>query len=160
MLDAGRRQLTVPIFLGDSHRRDGRSRPAPPTTFPATLSTQLNAMNTKYFRIALLVGLWFPALGAWPRRLGRRRRRGIRTRRDLSRRRSCPTARCRRPTRTGNFIIGPTHKPAPEMTVADGVPRGEVFEFTMSSADSKIYPGIARERGDVWHARSGRTRRS
>ena len=46
----------------------------------------------------------------------------------------------------GNFIIGPTHEPAPEMTVADGVPRGEIFEFTMRSADSKIYPGIARER--------------
>ena len=47
----------------------------------------------------------------------------------------------------GNFIIGPTHNPATEMTVQPGVPQGTVFEFTMSSADSKIYPGIAREPG-------------
>ena len=45
----------------------------------------------------------------------------------------------------GNFIIGPTHNRAPEMSVQDGVPQGTVFQFTMSSADSKIYPGIARE---------------
>src|SRR5687768_10245524 len=47
----------------------------------------------------------------------------------------------------GNFIIGPTHPPAPEMTVRDGVPQGTVYDFTMSSADSKIYPGIARDQG-------------
>jgi enterochelin esterase-like enzyme len=46
----------------------------------------------------------------------------------------------------GNFIIGPTHKPAPEMTPSDEVPRGTVHELTMRSADSKIYPGIAREK--------------
>ena len=57
----------------------------------------------------------------------------------------------------GNFIIGPTHKPAPEMTVQDGVPQGTVFNFTMSSADSKIYPGIARDAGHVRHARSERS---
>jgi enterochelin esterase family protein len=45
----------------------------------------------------------------------------------------------------GNFILGPTHNPAPEMTVQEGVPQGEVFNFTMESTDSKIYPGIARE---------------
>jgi iron(III)-enterobactin esterase len=48
-------------------------------------------------------------------------------------------------TADGNFIIGPTHAPAPEMTVHEGVPQGNVFEFTMNSTDSKIYPGIARE---------------
>jgi len=47
----------------------------------------------------------------------------------------------------GNFILGPTHVPAPEMSVQPGVPQGTVFEFTMSSTDSKIYPGIAREPG-------------
>jgi len=47
----------------------------------------------------------------------------------------------------GNFIIGPTHNPVPEMTVQEGVPQGEVFNFTMESTDSKIYPGIAREPG-------------
>ena len=45
----------------------------------------------------------------------------------------------------GNFIIGPTHTPAPQMMMRDGVPRGTVHTFTMSSADSRIYPGIARE---------------
>src|SRR5438270_7635426 len=45
----------------------------------------------------------------------------------------------------GNFIIGPTHNPAPEMAANEGVPKGDVFEFTMESKDSKIYPGIARE---------------
>ncbi len=47
----------------------------------------------------------------------------------------------------GNFILGPTHAPAPEMSVPPGAPRGEVYEFTMSSADSAFYPGIAREPG-------------
>ncbi|MGA7858040.1 MAG: alpha/beta hydrolase-fold protein, partial [Terracidiphilus sp.] len=37
------------------------------------------------------------------------------------------------------------HNPAPEMTVQDGVPHGTVIEFTMNSADSKLYPGIARD---------------
>jgi iron(III)-enterobactin esterase len=45
----------------------------------------------------------------------------------------------------GNFILGPTHNPAPEMTAQEGVPQGTVSTFTMESADSKIYPGIARE---------------
>lgn len=45
----------------------------------------------------------------------------------------------------GNFVLGPTHNPAPESNVQQGVPQGTVIEFTMNSADSKIYPGIARE---------------
>jgi predicted alpha/beta superfamily hydrolase len=51
------------------------------------------------------------------------------------------------PARDGNFILGPTHPAAPEATEHDGVPRGSVYEFTMSSADSKFYPGIARDKG-------------
>jgi hypothetical protein len=51
------------------------------------------------------------------------------------------------PDADGNFIIGPTHNPAPEMTVQEGVPHGTVHNFTMSSADSRIYPGIARDAG-------------
>jgi hypothetical protein len=47
----------------------------------------------------------------------------------------------------GNFILGPTHTPAPETTVRAGVPKGTVYEFTMQSADSKLYPGIARDPG-------------
>ncbi len=50
-------------------------------------------------------------------------------------------------TEDGNFILGPTHSPAPEMTVKEGVPQGTVSTFIMESKDSKIYPGIAREPG-------------
>lgn len=45
----------------------------------------------------------------------------------------------------GNFIIGPTHHRAPEMVVNTNVPQGTVHRFTMNSADSKFYPGIARD---------------
>ncbi|HEV7991711.1 MAG TPA: alpha/beta hydrolase-fold protein [Gemmatimonadaceae bacterium] len=48
---------------------------------------------------------------------------------------------------SGNFIIGPTHPVAPEMIVKDDVPHGTVYNFTMSSADSRIYPGVARDSG-------------
>jgi hypothetical protein len=47
----------------------------------------------------------------------------------------------------GNFIIGPTYHRPPAMMVQTNVPQGTIYTFTMSSADSKIYPGIARERG-------------
>jgi iron(III)-enterobactin esterase len=50
------------------------------------------------------------------------------------------------PTADGNFIIGPTHPPAPGMTALD-LTHGDVIEFTMNSADSKYYPGIARDKG-------------
>ncbi len=46
----------------------------------------------------------------------------------------------------GNFIVGPTHPAAPEMKVQEGVPQGMVHELTLQSTDSKIYPGIAREK--------------
>jgi enterochelin esterase-like enzyme len=45
----------------------------------------------------------------------------------------------------GDFILGPTHPPASGMSKHPEVPQGKVYEFTMSSADSRIYPGIARE---------------
>ena len=45
----------------------------------------------------------------------------------------------------GNFILGPTHSPSPDTTVQEGVPQGTVYDFTMESTDSKIYPGIARD---------------
>ncbi|MEO5773806.1 MAG: alpha/beta hydrolase-fold protein [Sphingomicrobium sp.] len=47
----------------------------------------------------------------------------------------------------GNFIIGPTHPAAPEMAPRPDVPKGTVYTFTMRSADSRIYPGIARDPG-------------
>lgn len=49
------------------------------------------------------------------------------------------------PNVNGNFILGPTHTPAPEMTPREGVPKGDIIRFTMRSEDSKIYPGIARD---------------
>jgi enterochelin esterase-like enzyme len=47
----------------------------------------------------------------------------------------------------GNFVIGPTHAPAPEMAALPEGSQGTIHTFTMSSADSKIYPGIARVPG-------------
>ena len=49
----------------------------------------------------------------------------------------------------GNFIIGPTHAAAPEMQGSDprGELRGRVVEITMTSAESRFYPGIARDKG-------------
>jgi enterochelin esterase-like enzyme len=44
----------------------------------------------------------------------------------------------------GNFLIGPTYAPAPELTVVTGVPKGNVQQFSMESTNSKFYPGIAR----------------
>jgi len=45
----------------------------------------------------------------------------------------------------GNFILGPTHNPAPESSPQPDVPQGTVSQFTINSTDSKLYPGIARE---------------
>ena len=47
----------------------------------------------------------------------------------------------------GNFIIGPTHNAAPEMTPQAAVPQGTISSFIMNSTDSTIYPGIARDAG-------------
>ena len=49
------------------------------------------------------------------------------------------------PDSNGNFIIGPTHDPAPESGEQADVPQGTIYHFTMDSKDSRIYPGIARE---------------
>jgi hypothetical protein len=49
------------------------------------------------------------------------------------------------PDSNGNFIIGPTHDPAPESTVQANIPQGTIYHFIMDSRDSKTYPGIARE---------------
>jgi len=45
----------------------------------------------------------------------------------------------------GNFIIGPTYGRVSETVSNKDVPKGTIFEFTMDSTESKIYPGIARE---------------
>jgi enterochelin esterase-like enzyme len=49
------------------------------------------------------------------------------------------------PTVDGNFLIGPTYARAPELDVVSGVPQGRVQQFSMNSAESKFYPGIARD---------------
>jgi len=54
----------------------------------------------------------------------------------------CPAPAAVNADGNGDFNIGPTYKDAPEMTVAAGVPRGTVYKFTMSSATSKVYPGL------------------
>lgn len=51
------------------------------------------------------------------------------------------------PDEDGNFIIGPTHKKAAASSPKDGVPKGTIHNLTMKSQDSKMYPGIARDRG-------------
>lgn len=49
------------------------------------------------------------------------------------------------PDADGNFVLGPTHPAAPEMTALPNVPQGMVYTFTVESTESKLYPGIARE---------------
>ncbi len=51
------------------------------------------------------------------------------------------------PDQDGNFILGPTHVSSPETLFSPNVPHGTVTEFTLSSTDSKAYPGIARDAG-------------
>jgi enterochelin esterase-like enzyme len=51
------------------------------------------------------------------------------------------------PSTDGNFILGPAHPAAAESAARPDVPQGTVIEFTMTSKDSKRYPGIAREPG-------------
>jgi enterochelin esterase family protein len=46
--------------------------------------------------------------------------------------------------RDGNFVIGPTYATPRELEPAAGIPAGRVEQFTMESADSRFYPGIAR----------------
>jgi enterochelin esterase-like enzyme len=59
----------------------------------------------------------------------------------------------------GNFIIGPTHVPAPEMSpVAAGEPKGTIYKFTLHSTDSKFYPGIARDPRPSGTAQAGSNR--
>ncbi|HEX8916064.1 MAG TPA: alpha/beta hydrolase-fold protein [Humisphaera sp.] len=51
--------------------------------------------------------------------------------------------------RDGDFVIGPDYADAPELKVADGVPRGALTEFMMNSEDSEMYPGIAKGKPGV-----------
>ena len=49
------------------------------------------------------------------------------------------------PNAYGNFIIGPTHNPAPEMSASEDLAHGSICHITLQSTDSRLYPGIARE---------------
>ncbi len=51
------------------------------------------------------------------------------------------------PKANGDFIVGPTHTQAPEMSRNEAVPLGMIYNFTIESKDSKLYPGIARDAG-------------
>ena len=100
-------------------------------------------MNTAQLSIAIAIGLMQAAPPA-PRPTPPTRdpnTPGYVTAREL------PDGAIPAPDADGNFIIGPTHAPAPEAVAQEGVPQGTVYNFTMSSADSKIYPGIARDPG-------------
>jgi len=46
-------------------------------------------------------------------------------------------------------VIGPDYHDAPEVKAKEGVPVGELHKFTMDSADSKMYPGIAKGKPGV-----------
>ena len=48
----------------------------------------------------------------------------------------------------GNFILGPTHNPAPEMTVQEGVPQGTVYD---------VHHGIGRQQDLSRHRARSRT---
>jgi hypothetical protein len=94
-------------------------------------------MKTKFLTIALLIGstVLVDSTTAF------QRRRRLPPARDPNtpgfvEAKELPDGEVPPPDADGNFIIGPTHNPAPEMKVQDGVPRGEVIEFTMYSADS------------------------
>jgi enterochelin esterase-like enzyme len=49
----------------------------------------------------------------------------------------------------GEFIIGPNYTNAPELTIREDVPHGSLHVFAMNSEDSKIYPGIAKNRPGI-----------
>jgi enterochelin esterase-like enzyme len=45
----------------------------------------------------------------------------------------------------GNFLIGPVYQPALELSPVPLVPEGKVQQFSISSTDGKLFPGIARD---------------
>ena len=110
-------------------------------------------MNTKLLNLAILAGLITGAhsiLVAAPEAPATRPARPTPPARDphmpgYVTAKELPDGEVPPPNVDGNFIVGPTHKRAPEMTAQEGVPQGTVHELTMKSTDSKIYPGIARE---------------
>lgn len=49
----------------------------------------------------------------------------------------------------GNYVLGPTYSDAPELKKRDDVPHGRVVKFVMDSAESTLYPGIAKNQAGV-----------
>jgi len=47
----------------------------------------------------------------------------------------------------GNFILGTNHSPAPELVGSNTILHGRVVEFSVESSNSRIYPGIMRDKG-------------
>jgi enterochelin esterase-like enzyme len=45
---------------------------------------------------------------------------------------------------TGDYVIGPDYKDAPEFKARPDVPKGVLRKFTMESKDSERYPGISK----------------
>ncbi len=68
------------------------------------------------------------------------------------------TAKSAPATVDGNFIVGPTHKPAPEVTVHEGVPQGTVYNFTMGIDGQQILSRNRPRAEDPWRPRTGRSR--
>lgn len=51
----------------------------------------------------------------------------------------------------GDYEIGPDYVDAPEINPGPDVPRGDIYHFTMDSADSAIFPGVTGPyTRDVW----------
>jgi iron(III)-enterobactin esterase len=120
------------------------------------MAMRMKIMNLKCLSVALLLGVFSmtaPPLEAAPSQApasAPRPRRPAPPARDpesegFVKATELPDGTVPKPDVDGDFIIGPTHKAAPEMAVREGVPHGVVHEFTMKSSDSKIYPGIARD---------------
>jgi enterochelin esterase-like enzyme len=63
-----------------------------------------------------------------------------------------PDATLPSPNANGNFIVGPSHKPAAETIRSEAIPQGSIYNFTMDSKDSKLYPGVARDTGTFGEA--------
>jgi enterochelin esterase family protein len=114
-------------------------------------------MNTKLLSAAVLVGLMavvnpLPAADAPAKPVARRPARPAPPTRDphtpgYVEAKELPDGEVPPADVDGNFIIGPTHKRAADFATKDSAPQGKIFNLTMKSTDSKIYPGIAREPG-------------
>lgn len=44
------------------------------------------------------------------------------------------------------FVLAPPYRAAPELTVKAGVPKGSMHRLVMKSAESKVYPGISKDK--------------